>query len=97
MKLPVSLGHNDDRFTARNFAGAAEHFSFIFAGSHRDYLARPTCLLRSEYNKRLVFRVSASRQVETTRNTSPFLHHFNACHTFTPFKCTSTAKPATSS
>lgn len=81
MKLSVSLGHDNDRLTAHNLACAAEHFSLIFAGSHRDHLTLPSRLLRSERNKRPVFRGSASRQVETTRNTSPFLHHLNACHT----------------
>ena len=83
MKLPVSLGHDNNRTTARNLACAAKYFSLIFAGSRRDNMTLPSRLLRSERNKRPVFRVSASRQVETTRNTSPFLHHFNACHTFT--------------
>ncbi|WP_313988906.1 hypothetical protein [uncultured Rothia sp.] len=46
-------------------------------------MALPSRLLRSERNKRPVFWVSASRQIETTHNTSPFLHHLNACHTFT--------------
>lgn len=80
MKLPVSLRHDNDRLTTRNLADAAEHFSRIFAGSNGDNLTLPSCLLRSERNKCLMLRVSASRQVETTRNTSPFLHHLNACH-----------------
>lgn len=80
VKLPVSLGHDNDRFTARNLAGAAEHFSLIFAGRNGDNMALPSRLLYSECNQRPVFRISASRQVETTRNTSPLLHHLNACH-----------------
>ena len=83
MKLPVSLRHDNDRFTTRNLTGAAQHFDLIFTGSHRNHLTLPSCLLRSERNKCPVYRVSASRQVETTRNTSPFLHHLNTCHTFT--------------
>ena len=86
MKLPVSLGHDNDRLTARNLACAAEYFSLIFTGSHRNHLALPSRLLRSERNECLMLRVSASRQVETTRNTSPLLHHLDACHTFAPFK-----------
>lgn len=97
MKLPVSFRHDNDRLTARDLTGAVEYVSLIFAGSNRDNLTLPSCLLRSERNKFPVFRISASRQVETTRNTSPFLHHLNACHTFILFKCASTAKPATSS
>ena len=49
-------------------------------------MALPSRLLRSERNKCPVFRVSAGRQVETTRNTSPLLHHLDVCHTFAPFK-----------
>ena len=49
-------------------------------GAHRDHLTLPSRLLRSERNKCPVFRVSASRQVETTHNASPFLHNLNACH-----------------
>lgn len=86
MKLLISLCHDNDRLTARNLACAAEHFSLIFAGSHRNHLTLPSRLLCSERNKRPVFRVSASRQVETTRNTSPLLHHLDVCHTFAPFK-----------
>lgn len=97
MQLSVSLCHDNDWFTARSLAGTAEYFSLIFTGSHRDHLTLPSRLLRSERNKCLMLRVSASRQVETTRNTSPFFHLFNACHTFAPFKCASTARPATSS
>ena len=81
MKLPVSLSHDNDRFTTRNLAGTVEHFSLIFTGSYRDNVALPSRLLRSECNKHPVFRVSASRQVETACNTSPLLHHLNACHT----------------
>lgn len=81
-KPPVSLGHDNDRLTACcNLACAAEHVSLIFAGSRRDHLTLPSRLLRNKRNKRSVFRVLASRQVETTRNTSPFLHHLNTCHT----------------
>lgn len=97
MKLPVSLRHDNDRLTARNLACTVEYVSLIFTGSNGDNMALPSRLLRSERNKCPVFRIVASRQVETTRNTSPFLHHLNACHTFIPFKCASTAKPATSS
>ena len=86
MKLPVSLRHDNDRLTTRNLAGAAEYISLIFTGSHRDHLTLPSRLLRSERNKCSMFRISASRQVETTRNTSPLLHHLDACHTFAPFK-----------
>ena len=83
MKLPVSLCHDNDRFTARNLACTVEYVSLIFAGSNGDNMALPSRLLRSERNKRPVIRVSASRQAETTGNTSPLLHHFNTCHTFT--------------
>ena len=86
MKLPVSLRHDNDRTAARNLVCAVEHFSIIFAGSNRDNMTLPSCLLCSERNKCSMFRVSASRQVETTRNTSPLLHHLDACHTFAPFK-----------
>ena len=97
MKLSVSLGHDNDRLTVRNLACTVEYVSLIFAGSNGDNMALPSRLLRSERNKCLMLWVSASRQVETTRNTSSLLHHFNICHTFTPFKCASTAKPTTSS
>ena len=80
-KLPVSLGHYNDRLSACNLACAAEHVSLIFAGSHRDNVALSSRLLRGERNKCPVLRVSASRQVEASRDASPFLHHFNACHT----------------
>ena len=81
IKLPISLGHDNDRFTARNLACTVEYVSFIFTGNNGDNMALPSRLLRSERNKCPVFRVSASRQVETTHNASPFLHNLNACHT----------------
>ena len=84
MKLPVSFSHDNDRTTARNLAGTVEYISLIFAGSNRDNAALPSRLLRGERNKCPVFRVSASRQIEPTCNTSPFLQHLNACHTSTP-------------
>ena len=86
MKLPVSLSHDNDRTAARNLSCTVEYVSLIFTRSHRNHLTLPSRLLRSERNQHPVFRISASRQVETTRNTSPFLHHLNTCHTFTPFK-----------
>ena len=83
MKLPVSLGHDYGRLTVRSLAYVMEHVSFIFAGRNRDNVALPSRLLRSERYECLVFRVSASRQVEAPRDASSFLHHFNACHTVT--------------
>ena len=97
MKLPVNLRHDNDRLTARDLACALEHVSPIFTGSHRDNVALPSRLLRGERNKCLVFRVSASRQVETTRNTSPFLHHFDACHSSILSNAPSTIKAVASS
>ena len=62
MKLPVSFSHDNDRTAARNLACTVEYVSLIFTGSHRDHhLTLPSRLLRSERNKRPVFRVSASR------------------------------------
>ena len=86
MKLPASLRHDNDRTAARNLACTVEYVSLIFTGSHRDNVALSSRLLRSERYECLVFRISASRQIETTRNTSPLLHHLDACHTFAPFK-----------
>lgn len=86
MKLSVSLRHDSDRTAARDLACTVEYVSLIFTGSNRDNLALPSRLLCSECNQRPVFRISASRQVETACNTSPLLHHLNACHTFAPFK-----------
>ena len=87
MKLPASFRHDNDRFTARNLACAGERVSLIFIGSNGDNMALPSRLLRSERNKCLMLRVSASRQVEAPRDASPLLRHLNACHTFAPFKC----------
>ena len=65
-KLPVSLRHDNDRFTARNLAYAMEHFSLIFAGSNRDNMALPSCLLCSERYECTVFWIAAGRQVEAS-------------------------------
>ena len=81
MKLPVSLGHNNDRFTARNLACTVEYASLIFTGGYRDNVALPSRLLRNERYECLVFRITAGRQVEASRDASSFFHHFNACHT----------------
>ena len=97
MKLPVNLRHDNDRLTARDLACALEHVSPIFTGSHRDNVALPSRLLRSERNKLPVFRISASRQVEASRDTSSFFHHFNACHTFTLSNAPSTIETVASS
>ena len=46
-------------------------------------MALPSCLLCSERNKRPVFWVSASRQIETTHIQARSFITSHACHTFT--------------